>query len=206
MQRPDLEIEAAAGAAAGRRVCGIDEVGRGPLAGPVIAVAVILPPHGLPSALAAEIDDSKRLSRAVRERLDASLRPLVAFGVGRAEVAEIDRINILRATELAMRRAVEALPAAPDLALVDGNRVPALGCPARAVVGGDRRCLSIAAASILAKVARDREMATLARAFPGYGWERNAGYGTAEHRASLARLGPTPHHRCSFAPVRAHLL
>jgi ribonuclease HII len=124
------------------------------------------------------------------------------LGVGAASVAEIDALNVLEATMLAMRRALDRLRLVPALALVDGNRAPLLACPARAIVKGDGRSLSIAAASIVAKVTRDRLMARLARAHPGFGWERNAGYGTAEHRAALARHGPTPHHRRSFAPIR----
>ena len=139
------------------------------------------------------------------EALFAALTATARIGIGIADIAEIGRLNILGATIVAMRRAVEALPVIPDLALIDGNRTPDLACPARAIVRGDGRSFSIAAASIVAKVTRDRIMADLARQFPGYGWERNAGYGTAEHRAALARLGPTVHHRPSFAPVRAVL-
>ena len=203
---PDLSLESAAGGT----VCGIDEVGRGPLAGPVMAAAVILP-RTVPEALHRELDDSKKLTAARRTRLDAIIRACARVGLGRAEVDEIDRLNILEATLLAMRRAVAALPCGPghgpppDLALVDGNQDPRLPCAARCVIGGDGRSLSIAAASVVAKVRRDAEMAELARAHPGYGWERNAGYGTLAHREALKRLGPTPHHRRSFAPVAAAL-
>ena len=192
---PDFELEHAAGG----RVAGVDEAGRGPLAGPVVAAATILQAHAIPAG----IDDSKKLSRARRDALFAALHATAHIGIGIADVAEIDRLNILGATMLAMWRAVQALPEPPDLALVDGNRLPRLGCPARAVVRGDARSLSIAAASICAKVTRDRIMAELARQYPGYGWERNAGYGTAEHRAALGRLGVTAQHRRAFAPVRA---
>ncbi len=192
-QGPDLNFEDAAG----DLVCGLDEVGRGPLAGPVFACALILDRRAIPPG----IDDSKRLSRARREALLPALLSAAWVGVGRVEAVEIDRLNILQATHLAMARAVTALPRRPAHALVDGNRVPPLPCPATAIVGGDRRSLSIAAASIVAKVLRDRVMVELARRFPGYGWERNAGYGTAEHLAALARLGPTTQHRRSFAPV-----
>ena len=198
---PDFALEREAGGL----VAGIDEAGRGPWAGPVIAAAVILEPATLPPALAATIADSKTLSRARREHLYRALMAEARIGLGAASVAEIDRHNILAASLRAMARALAALGTLPDLALVDGNRAPALACPVRTVVRGDGRSLSIAAASIVAKVTRDRAMAALARHYPGFGWERNAGYGTAEHRRALARLGPTPHHRRSFAPIRALL-
>ena len=193
---PDLSLERRAGG----RVAGVDEAGRGPWAGPVVAAAVVLP-RRLPADLARGIDDSKRLGRARREALHAALVSHAEIGVGVAGVAEIDRLNILRATLLAMRRAVARLDPAPALALVDGNRAPVLGCAVQTVVKGDRLSLSIAAASIVAKVTRDRLMAELAVRHPGFGWARNAGYGTAEHRAAIARLGITPHHRRSFAPI-----
>lgn len=187
-------------------VCGIDEVGRGPWAGPVLAAAVILDRARLPADLAAAIDDSKRLRPARRRQIAAALPEYARIAVGTAEVEEIDRLNILQASLLAMQRAVDALSATlgrpPALALVDGNRPPLLACPVRCVVGGDALCLSIAAASIIAKVARDRLMAELADRFPGYGFEQHAGYGTARHREALLRLGPSPQHRRSFAPVR----
>jgi ribonuclease HII len=182
-------------------VAGIDEAGRGPLAGPVVAAAVVLDMGRLPRRLARRIDDSKQLPPGEREELFELLRPYAAVGVGAASVAEIDTINILRATYLAMRRAVERLPLRPAIALVDGNRAPELSCPVRTIVDGDALSLSIAAASIVAKVTRDRLMALLARRHPGYGWEHNAGYATDEHRQALVRLGPTPHHRQSFRPV-----
>ena len=188
--------------AAGGRVAGVDEVGRGPLAGPVVAAAVVFP-TGVPRKLAALLDDSKKLSAEQRlaafEALRSSGRAEIA--VAAASVAEIDRLNILRAALLAMCRAVARLPMPPDLALVDGNMPPALTCPVRCVVGGDARCLSIAAASIVAKVVRDRAMARLAVRWPGYGWETNVGYATEFHRAALLRLGPTRHHRPAFASV-----
>ncbi len=183
-------------------VAGIDEAGRGPLAGPVVAAAVCFPGLALPPAVRGLIDDSKQLSPARREAAFAAILEAGAVGTGEASVAEIDRLNILQATMLAMQRAVAALAVPPAAALVDGNRAPALPCPAHPLVGGDRLSLSIAAASIVAKVTRDRLMARLAAGHPGYGWERNAGYGTAAHRAALAALGPTPHHRRTFAPVR----
>jgi ribonuclease HII len=184
------------------RVAGVDEVGRGPLAGPVMAAAVVIDCARLPAALAARIDDSKRLIAAVREAIAAELPAFAAVGVGEASVEEIDRLNILQASLLAMRRAIAAIGFVPDLALIDGNRAPeGLPCPARCIVGGDHLVLPIAAASIIAKVARDHTMTGLAARCPGYGWERNAGYPTRQHREALARLGPTPHHRRSFRPV-----
>lgn len=194
--RPDLSLEAAALASGLGPVAGVDEAGRGPLAGPVVAAAVILDPARLPPGL----DDSKRLGPARCAALAPAIRAAAVWGLGQASVAEIDALNILRASHLAMVRALAALPVVPGLALIDGNLLPAgLPCPGRAVVGGDRLSLSIAAASILAKAARDAIMADLDRACPGYGWARNAGYPSAAHRAALARLGPSPHHRRSFA-------
>ena len=199
---PDFSFERAAGCADGRLVAGIDEVGRGPLAGPVVACAVILDPARLPAELALRIDDSKALRPIARRELFLRLQEHAQFGVGGASVEEIDGLNILAASLLAMQRAVANLTVPPDIALIDGNRAPDLPCPARTVIKGDQLSLSIAAASIIAKVTRDRIMAELAQAHPGYGWERNAGYGTAEHRAALQRLGATPEHRHSFLPVR----
>lgn len=200
------------------RVIGLDEAGRGPWAGPVVAGAAWLDPERCPAELLRGLDDSKRLSPARRAALfemlgDSAARGAAALGLGAAGVAEIDDANILQASLRAMARAAADLTAGlaarggrtPAAALVDGNRLPDLPCPAQAVVGGDGLSLSIAAASILAKVTRDRTMAALARDHPGYGWERNRGYGTAEHRAALARLGVTPQHRRSFRPVREAL-
>ena len=195
---PDFKLEHALDGWPAIRVAGIDEVGRGPLAGPVTAAAVILDPRSVPEGL----DDSKKLAAARRDDLARRLHECAVVSVAHASVAEIDDINILRASHLAMRRAVEGLAAAPVHALVDGNRLPdGLPCPATAVVRGDARSLSIAAASIVAKVARDAIMADLAAEHPGYGWETNAGYGTKAHLEALERLGPTPHHRRSFKPV-----
>lgn len=196
---PDYAFEAEATAAGLDRIAGVDEVGRGPLAGPVLAAAVILDPARIPPGLR----DSKRLTAARRAVLHDAICASASVSVAEASVAEIDALNILQASMLAMRRALAGLRPAPQFALVDGNRLPdGLPCPARAVVGGDARCLSVAAASIVAKVRRDRIMADLARDWPGYGWQANAGYPTAAHRAALARLGVSPHHRRSFAPVR----
>ena len=183
----------------GLHVAGVDEVGRGPLAGPVVAGAVVLDP-------ARPIDglrDSKELSAALREELAEEIRArALAWAIGRADVAEIDRINILRASLVAMRRAVQALATSVRVAYVDGNIAPALPCAAVPVIGGDARVPAISAASIIAKVARDAEMAAAAERFPGYGFERHKGYATARHLAALQRLGPTSLHRRSFAPVR----
>ena len=191
---------------AGGRVAGVDEVGRGPLAGPVVAAAVLFP-AGPPPGLAAMLDDSKKLTPLQRQSAYAALLASGAaeIGVGAASVAEISRLNILGAALLAMQRAVARLPRPPDLALVDGNTPPDLPCPVRCVVGGDALCLSIAAASIVAKVVRDRAMARLAARWPHYGWHANAGYGTAAHRAAIARHGPSHHHRPTFGAVRRHL-
>jgi ribonuclease HII len=194
---PTLRLEDEAGGI----VCGIDEAGRGPLAGPVVAAAVVIDRARLKRRLARAINDSKVLSRETREELYGQIRECAAVGVGAASTAEIDRINILRATLLAMSRAVAALGIDPDLALVDGNVPPTLPCPVRCVIGGDGTSLSIAAASIVAKVTRDLLMTRLAQRYPGFGWEHNAGYGTDAHRDALDRLGTTPHHRKSFAPV-----
>lgn len=179
-------------------VAGIDEAGRGPWAGPVVAAAVVLDPVRVPEGL----DDSKKLSAKRRVALIEKIEATARVGVGIGTVAEIDEINIARANDLAMERAVAALPERPAFLLIDGSWVPrALNLPARAIPKGDTLSLSIAAASIVAKVMRDRVMAELAEAHPGYGWERNQGYGTAEHRAALQRLGVTPHHRRSFKPI-----
>jgi len=179
-------------------VCGVDEAGRGPLAGPVVAAAVIFEKKRIPKGL----DDSKKLSPAKREELYALIvEKAVAYGVGEASVDEIDLVNIRQATHLAMARAVRALSPAPVFALVDGNDAPALPCPCETIVGGDGRSLSIAAASIVAKVTRDRMMAALHKLHPHYGWLTNKGYGTEEHLLALERHGATPHHRRSFAPI-----
>ena len=185
-------------------VAGIDEVGRGPLAGPVVAAAAIIDRARAPKSLLKLIDDSKKLSEARREAAYEAMiaSGCVGYAIAEASVAEIDRINILQATFLAMRRALAALAERPDKVLVDGNKLPPdLGCAGECIVGGDAISYSIAAASILAKVTRDRQMARLAEKFPGYGWESNRGYGSAVHLRALEQLGPTPHHRMSFAPL-----
>lgn len=184
-------------------VAGVDEAGRGPLAGPVCAAAVILDPRDpIP-----DLDDSKRLTATQRAALEPRIqRGALAWSLGWASAAEIDRVNILQASLLAMRRAVSALDPSPRRVLVDGNRCPELDCPAEAIIGGDGRVPAIAAASILAKVARDRLMEALERDFPGYGFARHKGYPTQTHREALVRLGPCPEHRRSFAPVRVLLV
>ncbi len=193
---PDFSFEAAALSQGATFVVGVDEVGRGPLAGPVTAAAVRLDPDNIPPGLA----DSKTLTAARREALSEWLLAHAQVAIAHASVQEIDELNILRASHLAMERAVAALGA--DHALIDGNLIPrSLTCRAEALVKGDARCLSIAAASIVAKVARDRLMVDLAQQHPGYGWEKNAGYPTKAHLEALLNLGVTPAHRRSFAPV-----
>ena len=180
------------------RIAGVDEVGRGPLAGPVTAAAVVLDFARLPAGL----NDSKKLTARRRDALAEAIRDCAQVGVAHASVAEIDEINILRASHLAMLRAVALLDPAPDFLLIDGNLLPAgLTIPAQAVVKGDARSLSVAAASILAKTVRDAIMVDLAQQHPGYGWEKNAGYPTKCHTQALSDLGVTPHHRRSFKPV-----
>jgi ribonuclease HII len=182
-------------------VFGVDEVGRGPLAGPVVAAAACLFSDSVPQGLG----DSKRVPEKRRETIAAGLRHVA---IAEASVAEIDSLNILRASHLAMVRAVQALAeklGPPAMVLVDGNLLPGLDFPARAIVKGDASVACIAAAAIAAKVARDHQMRALDQAFPGYGWASNKGYGSAAHLAALKRLGPTEHHRRSFAPVRACL-
>jgi len=196
-----------------RLVAGVDEAGRGPWAGPVVAAAVILGRSraalcALPAVFLKDLDDSKRLAPERRERLCHALREAardgsVVFGIAAASVAEIDRLNILGATHLAMARAVVALRVRPDLALIDGNRAPPLPCAVKTIVRGDGLSLSIAAASVLAKVTRDRLMSRLGARYPDFRWEQNMGYGTQFHREALYRHGPTPHHRLSFDPVRS---
>jgi ribonuclease HII len=195
---PDFSLENRAQV---QLVAGVDEAGRGPLAGPVVAAAVLIDLTNLCEEIFVDVNDSKQMSRAKRQLVHERLTALTCVSVGEASVAEIDHLNILAATLLAMRRAVLGLPRPPQLVLVDGNQRPHLDCPVRCVVGGDGRSLSIAAASIVAKVTRDRIMAALAAAYPAYGWERNAGYPTKEHRLAVTRHGVTPHHRRSFQPI-----
>lgn len=211
----DFTLELENGAESGRVIVGVDEVGRGPWAGPVVTAAVWLPEGALPEAVTAQLDDSKKLSRKKRDALSeillaASDAGKICHAFGEATAEEVDRLNVLAASLAAMSGAVQALGRklgrVPDLALVDGNRLPGdLCCPGLAVVKGDGRSWSIAAASILAKTRRDAQMAALALDWPGYGWERNAGYGTKEHQEGLKKLGLTPWHRRSFRPVAALL-
>ncbi len=199
---PTFELEAVELALGGGPIVGIDEAGRGPWAGPVVAAAVILDPD----ARVIGVADSKSLDEDARETAYHHIKATaLAVGVGIADPERIDRDNILNATMWAMVQAVEALAIKPKLALVDGNKLPRLAFKARAIVKGDAKCLSIAAASIIAKVTRDRMMIALAREFPGYGFERHKGYGTPEHKDAISRLGVTPHHRRSFKPVQLAL-
>ena len=198
MTVPDYSSELFCRAEGALLIAGVDEVGRGPLAGPVTAAAVILDPHDIPEGLR----DSKKLGKAARERLAIEIENRAKVSVAHASVEEIDRLNILRAAHLAMVRAVQSLELPVDHALIDGNLIPdGLPCAATAIVKGDSRSASIAAASIVAKVARDRIMVDLAQQHPGYGWERNAGYPTKAHHEALQYLGVTPHHRRSFRPI-----
>lgn len=195
---PDLDFENRARQAGYRRIAGVDEAGRGPLAGPVVAAAVILDPEHIPEGL----NDSKLLSARKRAEVLDHIIARAEVGVGLASVAEIDELNILRASHLAMCRAIEALRTRPDHVLIDGNLVPRdLTLTATPVVKGDSLSLSIAAASIVAKTRRDAIMWDLAQQYPGYGWERNQGYPTKCHKEALRNLGVTPHHRRSFKPV-----
>ncbi len=180
------------------RIAGVDEVGRGPLAGPVVAAAVVLDPERIPPGL----NDSKKLTAKRRAALNAAILASADVSLGQASVEEIDRLNILRAAHLAMIRAIEGLSTPPDHCLIDGNLIPRdLTLSAEPVVKGDARSLSIAAASIVAKIRRDHLMRDLAQHFPGYGWETNAGYPSKSHRLALQNIGITPHHRRSFKPV-----
>ncbi|MDT7950089.1 MAG: ribonuclease HII [Acetobacteraceae bacterium] len=196
--RPHFKRERAHGG----RVAGVDEVGRGPLAGPVVAVAVVFP-GGVPRRVAPLIDDSKKLTAAERHRAAIAIRGCAEIAVGAASVAEIESLNILHASMLAMGRAILRLRLAPELALVDGNRAPTgMPCPVECCIGGDATSLSIAAASIIAKVTRDRTMLRLSARYPHYGWHENAGYATPLHRAALRQHGPSRHHRAAFGTVR----
>ncbi|WP_297769451.1 ribonuclease HII [uncultured Roseovarius sp.] len=198
MNGPDFKHELDVLAEGFVRVAGVDEVGRGPLAGPVVAAAVILDPDNIPPGL----NDSKKLSAPRRAALSEAIMASARVSVGHASVEEIDSLNILRASHLAMVRAIAGLDPEPDIALIDGNMIPRdLTLPARSIIRGDGVSLSIAAASIVAKIWRDRVMWDLAQQFPGYGWEQNAGYPSRTHKAALLDLGVTPHHRRSFKPI-----
>jgi ribonuclease HII len=198
MTGPDFSFEQDAMTRGAQVVAGVDEVGRGPLAGPVTAAAVILNPEDIPEGL----NDSKKLSASRREALWEAIHDKAEVSIAHASVDEIDTLNILRASHLAMERAVAGLTRVPDEVLIDGNMIPrGLTLPAQAIIKGDARSLSISAASIVAKICRDRVMWDLAQHYPGYGWETNAGYPSKSHREALQNLGLTPHHRRSFKPV-----
>ena len=203
---PDFFYEQQCG---GTLVFGLDEAGRGPWCGPVVAACVCWPQGDIPPALAASINDSKKLSAKKRELIFPQIMASNALvGIGQASAAEIDDINILQASFLAMKRALDSVRRrgiVPDFVLIDGNRLPDWDIPKRAIIGGDGKSLSIAAASIVAKVTRDRLMCDLAKQYPQYGWDKNAGYGTPVHIEAMKRFGVTPHHRRSYAPVAAML-
>ena len=198
MDLPDESLEDDARRLGHLRIAGVDEVGRGPLAGPVTAAAVVMVPGRVPPGL----NDSKKLNPTRRAVLAVEIGAVCEVAIAHASVAEIDEMNILRASHLAMLRAIALLDPAPDFLLIDGHLVPrGLSTPARAVIGGDARSVSIAAASIMAKTCRDAIMVDLAQQHPGYGWETNAGYPSKSHKSALRDLGITPHHRRSFKPV-----
>ncbi|CCB67362.1 MULTISPECIES: ribonuclease HII [unclassified Hyphomicrobium] len=199
--KPTFELEAAEHQLGFRPIAGVDEAGRGPWAGPVVAAAVILDPDKIP----ANIDDSKALDEESRAYLFNRIMKVAIVGVGIAEVDRIDRDNILAATLWAMAQAIGQLANAPKLVLVDGNKAPRVAMTTRTIIKGDAKCLSIAAASIIAKVTRDRIMVQMSRDYPGYGFERHKGYGTPEHQAAINKLGVSPLHRRSFKPVQLAL-
>ena len=199
---PDYSYENEYGRAKGRVICGVDEVGRGPLAGPVVSAAVILPPKGLPEEIEILVKDSKKLTPKKREALYPILTTHCVYALGECNIKEIDHLNILNAALLSMNRAIKALAQQPDHALIDGNKIPpGLLCKATPIIKGDDKSLSIAAASIIAKVTRDNFMKKLAEDHPHYGWEKNAGYGTKIHMQGIEKYGITAWHRRSFAPI-----
>ena len=200
--KPDFEFERAAHAHGFTRVAGVDEVGRGPLAGPVTAAAVVLDPERIPEGL----NDSKKLTKRARERLYNEIMLVADVSIAHASVEEIEELNILRASHLAMTRALDGLKHGADYALIDGNMVPrGLTLPSETIIKGDARSQSISAASIMAKICRDCVMLSLAQQHPGYGWETNMGYGSKRHMEALRNLGATPHHRRLFKPVHKML-
>lgn len=201
-QSPDLSFETHLRANGFSRICGVDEAGRGPLAGPVIAAAVILQHPSCGGYIPSGLNDSKALSQSAREHLLNEINTHCHVGIGIAEPEEIDRLNILQASLTAMARAVAALPCAPDHALIDGNKAAPVSCEQSMIIKGDARSLSIAAASIVAKVTRDRIMTEAEARFPGYGLAGHKGYPTKAHRAAVSQLGPCPLHRRSFKPIR----
>ena len=206
---PDFSIEESLGLSTRAVIVGVDEVGRGPLAGPVTAAAVFVDRQKITSDLLTKIDDSKKIPQKQRATLSKQIEGIAIIGIGWASSSEIDQLNILEATMLAMQRAIFSLRKQiildPDYILIDGNKVPRLDFPSKAIVRGDEKSLSIAAASIVAKNKRDAFMTSLSKLYPGYGWEKNAGYGTGEHLAAIEREGITVHHRRSFKPIAKYL-
>ena len=206
---PDFSLEESLGLSTSAVIVGVDEVGRGPLAGPVTAAAVFVDRQKITSDLLTKIDDSKKIAQNKRATISKQIESIAIIGIGWASSGEIDQLNILEATMLAMQRAIFSLQKQiildPDYILIDGNKVPRLDFPSKAIVRGDEKSLSIAAASIVAKSKRDAFMASLSKLYPGYGWEKNAGYGTGEHLAAIEREGITVHHRRSFKPIANYL-
>ena len=206
---PDFSLEESLGLSTSAVIVGVDEVGRGPLAGPVTAAAVFFDRQKITSDLLTKIDDSKKIAQKKRATISKQIESIAIIGIGWASSGEIDQLNILEATMLAMQRAIFSLQKQiildPDYILIDGNKVPRLDFPSKAIVRGDEKSLSIAAASIVAKNKRDAFMASLSKLYPGYGWEKNAGYGTGEHLAAIEREGITVHHRRSFKPIAKYL-
>ena len=206
---PDFSLEESLGLSTSAVIVGVDEVGRGPLAGPVTAAAVFFDRQKITSDLLTKIDDSKKIAQKKRATISKQIESIAIIGIGWASSGEIDQLNILEATMLAMQRAIFSLQKQiildPDYILIDGNKVPRLDFPSKAIVRGDEKSLSIAAASIVAKSKRDAFMTSLSKLYPGYGWEKNAGYGTREHLAAIEREGITVHHRRSFKPIANYL-
>ncbi len=206
---PDFSLEESLGLSTSAVIVGVDEVGRGPLAGPVTAAAVFFDRQKITSDLLTKIDDSKKIAQKKRATISKQIESIAIIGIGWASSGEIDQLNILEATMLAMQRAIFSLQQQiildPDYILIDGNKVPRLDFPSKAIVRGDEKSLSIAAASIVAKSKRDAFMTSLSKLYPGYGWEKNAGYGTREHLAAIEREGITVHHRRSFKPIANYL-
>lgn len=206
---PDFSLEESLGLSTSAVIVGVDEVGRGPLAGPVTAAAVFVDRQKITSDLLTKIDDSKKIAQNKRATISKQIESIAIIGIGWASSGEIDQLNILEATMLAMQRAISSLQKQiildPDYILIDGNKVPRLDFPSKAIVRGDEKSLSIAAASIVAKSTRDAFMTSLSKLYPAYGWEKNAGYGTHEHLAAIEREGITVHHRRSFKPIANYL-
>jgi len=206
---PDFSLEESLGLSTSAVIVGVDEVGRGPLAGPVTAAAVFFDRQKITSDLLTKIDDSKKIAQKKRATISKQIESIAIIGIGWASSGEIDQLNILEATMLAMQRAIFSLQKQiildPEYILIDGNKVPRLDFPSKAIVRGDEKSLSIAAASIVAKSKRDAFMTSLSKLYPGYGWEKNAGYGTREHLAAIEREGITVHHRRSFKPIANYL-